>query len=63
MREPRHATSKRAAKAAQKSPSRTTTLASRFNNNDKGSMLLLPTVAQWSSTNATLACRKAGVYS
>jgi hypothetical protein len=43
--------------------SRTTTLASRFSSSDSGSMFELPTVAQSSSTTATLACRKAGVYS
>ena len=46
-----------------KAPSRTTALASRFSSSDSGSMFELPTVAQSSSTIATLACRKAGVYS
>jgi len=43
--------------------SSTKALASRLSSSDSGSMLELPTVAQSSSTTATLACRKAGVYS
>jgi len=56
-----NAAAKRAASARAKAASRTTTLASRFSSS--GSMFELPTVAQLSSTTATLACRNAGVYS
>jgi predicted alpha/beta superfamily hydrolase len=52
-----------AARCATKAWSCTTTLASRLTSSDSGSMLDEPTVAQRPSTTATLACRKAGVYS
>ncbi len=57
------ASSNSRASSRAKAASCTITLASRLSSSDSGSMFELPTVAQSSSTTATFACRKAGVYS